>query len=369
MGEISDIPTASAYSQARRKFRGELFLHLNQQASRKFYLEYEEEIEVWEGRRVLAVDGTYLNLPDTDETRARFSIQINQHSNGERVQMLCSVLYDVLNDIGLNMSFGPRTAEKEFLFNSHLAQTGAKDLLVLDRTYADYSVLATLLSNCRDFVIRFPRHGFKKVDEFFSGKVEDKVVELQLPNNQKKYVRQHSLAEKLRIRLVKVRLDNGEIEVLGTNLMAASRQDIYEIYGWRWGIETYFDRLKNVFELERFSSQNVMSIEQDVYGTFFLATIESILSRSADEELADESSDCQYQQQVNHSVSYSAMLDHMTDLLLDQSISTEETVAKLHQLFLTNPTLRRPGRKFPRPDYRSAHRQLNYHRYSKRIIS
>jgi hypothetical protein len=365
MDEVIGIPTASAYSQARRKFKGELFLHLNHLAQQEFYQEFDSEIERWQGRRILAVDGTCLNLPDTEQTRERFSIQANQHTNS--VQALASVLYDVLNDIGINMDFGPKCAEKEYLFNSHLAHTQAGDLLVLDRHYADYSVMAVFKNIGRDFVIRFPRHGFKKVDEFFASKSNQRVVELQVPNNQKKYVREHGLAEKLKINLVKVTLDNGEEEVLGTNLMAVSRADLYQIYGWRWGIETYYDRVKNIFELERFSGQSLVSIEQDVYATLLLTTMESILSNSADAELADESSDCQYQKQVNHSVSYSAMLDNMTELLLDQNASTEETVFKLHQLFLTNPTLSRPGRKFPRSG-RSGFRQAKYHRY-KRIIA
>jgi hypothetical protein len=46
------------------------------------------------------------------------------------------------------------------------------------------------------------------------------------------------------------------------------------VYGWREGGETYYDRLKNIFEVERFSGRSVLSIEQDFYGVIFLATLQ-----------------------------------------------------------------------------------------------
>jgi len=368
MDETTNVPTASAYCQARRKFKGELFLYLNEETCGDFYQQFENELELWQGRRVLAVDGTHLNLPDSPETRARFSLVSNQHQGGERVQALASVIYDLLNDIGLNLAFGKKQAEKQFLFTAHLAYMHARDLIVLDRNYGDYSVMAFLLKNNCDFLIRFQKNGFKCVKEFFAGKAKEKVVELAVTSLQKQFVRENELAEKLKLRLIKVVLDNGEIEVVGTNLMAAQREEIIMLYGLRWGIETYFDRIKNIFELERFSGNSLLSIEQDVYATLFLATLESILSSSAEEELAEESSECQYPQQVNHSVSYSAILDHMTDLLMNEELSVEQTVAQLHRLFMTNPTLRRKGRNYPRRP-RSGFRQLYYHKYSKRIIA
>ena len=51
----------------------------------------DQEVALWQ-RRLLGVDGSYLNLPDTEETRREFSVQTNQHVGGEQVQALASVL-------------------------------------------------------------------------------------------------------------------------------------------------------------------------------------------------------------------------------------------------------------------------------------
>ena len=142
------------------------------------------------------------------------------------------------------------------------------------------------------------------------------------------------------------------------------------LYGWRWGIETYYDRLKNIFEVERFSGRNVRSLEQDFFGVIFLTTLESVLSKAAEAELRQESTTAQRKHvaQVNHAVSYLALVDHTVALLLDPPGTVEETLATLHSLFKTNPTLHRPGRRFPR-HRRSGYRRAWFYRYMVRSVA
>jgi hypothetical protein len=64
-------------------------------------------------------------------------VQTNQHEGVVTVQALMSVLYDVCTDVGLNVAVGRRQAEKKFILDSHLAQTQAGDVLILDRGSAE----------------------------------------------------------------------------------------------------------------------------------------------------------------------------------------------------------------------------------------
>jgi hypothetical protein len=134
--------------------------------------------------------------------------------------------------------------------------------------------------------------------------------------------------------------------------------------------QTYYDRLKNIFEVERFSGRNVRSIEQDFFGLIFLTTLESVLSKQAEAELAQQSIAAQRKHvaQVNHAVSYLALVDHTVALLLDPPGAVEETLAALHFLFKTNPTLHRPGRRFPRKRM-SGYRRVWFHRYIARTVA
>jgi len=128
--------------------------------------------------------------------------------------------------------------------------------------------------------------------------------------------------------------------------------------------------LKNIFAVERFSGRTVRSIEQDFFGVLFLTTLESVLSRAADEELAQESATAQRTQvaRVNHAVSYLALVDHTVALLCDPPGTVEETLATLPFLFKTSPTLRRPERRFPR-HRRSGFRRAWFYRYVVRTVA
>jgi len=377
LGEVWRVVTASAYRQARQKVQPEMFVHLNAVACEEYYARYgaEDAVMLWHGHRVLGMDGSYLNLPDTVETRREFSVQTNHYPGAEQVQALASVLYDLRNDVGLSAALGPKQAEKNHLFATHLAVTRRGDVVVCDRAYADYSVMAMLLAQQCHFVIRFPRQSFTAVNAFWASPAQERVVTLTVPASARTHVTEQRLAATLRVRLLKVRLPSGEMEVLGTDLLDARRYPAAEfkaVYGWRWNHETYHDRIKNIFEVERFSGKSVQAIKQDFYGVIFLATLESILSKPAQAELTaqaqGEARACRTAPQVNRAVSYVTVLEHIVQLLGDPHHSPASTLAAIERLLLTSPTRQRPGRHFPRHK-RSAAFRLRFAKYGKRIVA
>ena len=374
LGAIGCVPTPSAYTQARHKLKAELFLDLNSTVAEDFYTLWgaEDAVKRWRGYRVLGVDATRLTVPDTPATRRYYTVQESFAPEAVCVQAMLSVCFDVLNAIGLSAGLREVCAEKEFLVANHAGAFGQHDLMVLDRTYMDYSVLALLAARAGAFVIRAPRRGFARVNEFWASDEYDAVVTLEMPSSARAFVREHALAEALQVRLVKVALETGEIEVLATNLFEASgvtADDLKAVYWMRWGVETYFGHLKRIFEVERIRNEQVRPIEQEVYGVVFLATMESVLSKQADEELAEQSQvrGHKHTKQVNHSVSYSAMVDRAMDLICDTRLSAGEVYERLHAMFKTNPSSARPGRAVARRRVTWG-RQLRHHRYRKRLI-
>ncbi len=321
LGEVWRVVTASAYSQARQKVQPEVFVHLNEVAGEEYYTRYGAEgaVELWHGQRVVGVKGSYFNLPDTEETRRLFSVQTNQYAGGDQVQALASVLYDLRNDIGLSAALGPKQAEKKLLFAHHWAATRGGDVLVCDRAYADYSVRAAIVAHQCHFIIRLPRQSFTAVNAFWAAPAQDHVVTLAVTSKAQSYVKAQQLPTTLRVRLIKVGLPTGELEVVGTDLLNAQAYPAAEfgvVYGWRWNHETYHDRLKNIVEVERFSGSSLQAIKQDFYGGVFLATLESILSKPAQAQLTErgQERECRNPVKVNRAVSYGAVLDHVVEL-------------------------------------------------------
>ena len=376
LGKLRQTPTNSALCQARQKIKPALFVHLHHAVRDDFYQLSGQDGEVltWRGHRALAYDGSDFNLPDTPQLREAFSVQRNQHGS-ECVQALAGVLYDVRNDVALAAEIGPLQAEKNLLLGGCWAATRRGDLIIMDRLFADYSVIAYAYQHGRHVLIRCPRNRFKIVQEFWDSPDTEWLVDLPLPQTPatRAFVRAQGLPQSVPVRLLKVTLDTGETEVLLTTLCDRRRYPTKEfkaVYFWRWDEETFFDRIKNIFEVERFSGFSETAIKQDFFGVIFLATLESVLTKAPQSELAERDRPRQNKTnaQVNRAVSYVALVDHAIQLLADPHADPEAVLADLHFLFTRDPTRNRQGRKFERKKLKHSAR-LRFHRYKKRICA
>jgi hypothetical protein len=377
LGVLDDngsIPTASAFCQAREKMKPEFFKALNEKTVQFFYdHEAGELVKKWKGRYLLwAVDCSQINIPDTEETREKYGVHVNQYGV-ETVQAQVSFLYDLLNEATINSCMGATTrSEKSFIFDEHARYYREDVLAIYDRLHADYSVVAFHAKKGVDFLIRCPTITFGEIEEFAkSSKLADKVVTLRVTERQRKFVEENGLPTEVTVRLVKVRLEDGKIEVLMTSLLDREKyrlKDFKWLYGKRWGVETYIDRLKNQLEVERFSSKKLIGIEQDFYAVVFMSTLESALEKEDEEEVVEESrrKHLKYEYRINKSVSYSALVDHVMDLLVNLDKSPEEVSDELSRLFKSGRTPIRPGRKFERKDL-TPRQKLRFHKYKKRI--
>jgi hypothetical protein len=376
LGALEELPTATAFCKAREKIQPEFFKAMNEETVNFFYSKYEERglVKRWKGFLLWATDGSTMNLPDTEETRKKYSVQTNQYDEEGCVQALGSLLYDVTNEIVVNSELEKKQSEKSFIFDHHTNYHREDVLHLHDRGYADYSVIATYAKDGKQFIIRCPlSNTFKEVEDFVKSDDKDKIVTLKVTSKQKKFVEEKQLPKQVQVRLIKLELENGEIEVLMTLLLD---QNIYKIedfkwvYNKRWGVETHLGRLKNQLEIERFSSEKVAGIEQDFYGIIFLSTLESVLSKEDEKQIAEETKekDRIFDYKVNKSISYSSLLDYMVDLFLNVNKSPSDILNELRIMFKTGLTPVRPGRKFERKKTTPS-QKLRFWKYRKRACA
>jgi hypothetical protein len=375
LGEVFKVPTDSAYCQAKQKVKPEVFEHLTAKLSEDFYQLYgaDDEVKLWRGHRLIGGDGTKLNLPDTPDLRARFGVQRNQQK--ECVQATAVVAYDLLNDLGLQSALGEaHSSEKSLLFEVWRSLKKA-DVVVLDRNFADYTIIAKASRDGVEVVIRCPHSSFSVVEDFWLSKDRERVVWLKVSQcwRTKKYVKQNGLPTEVLVRLLKFRLDTGEEEVLLTTLCDLKKypyREFFKVYGIRWENETYFDRIKNIFEIERFSGQTETSIKQDFHGVIFLANLESVLTTDVETKMQEAAQERRNKTlpQVNHAISYVALVSKVMVLLAEENKSSAETLKELKHLFWTNPTRQRKGRKYEHKKPTQA-KKVRHYRYSKRIIA
>lgn len=374
LGKLRLVPTASAYCQARQKVDPALFQELTAITAQDFYRLAGQEgtVATWRGHRLLGGDGSDLTLPDTPELRQAYTVQRDPRTHTETVQALSVVLYDLRNDLALGAKLGPIVAEKKYLF-ALWEQTAAGDVLVLDRLFADYCVIAFAAHTGREVVIRCPQMSFGLVRDFWVSDRTEQVVTLPCPTtpSTRAFVKEHQLPLEVRVRLLKFTLPTGETEVLLTTLWDQQQyptEEFYQVYGWRWSNETYYDRLKNIVEVERFSGVSQHVIEQDYYAMVFLTTLESVLTKSAQTALAehDQQRQTQTKAQTNRALSYVSLCDRVVALLADPRQDLETVRDQLHRLFQQTPTRHKPGRQYPRKK-RAHSMRLRYHKYFKRI--
>jgi hypothetical protein len=383
---VEDVPTASAYSQARRKLQPELFVHLLEAIDEEFYDACPaEQRRLWCGRRLVGCDGTFLTMPNDARLAEQFS-WIHADAPAAPVLMgLATVCYDLLHGIAISAALTRRMKLLPLLEDHHLGHLEANDVLVADREFGDTGIFAMLAAAGHDYIVRLQRNTFGGAVSFMNSVEQEAVITVEVSSNQRAACRKRGYPVRFDVRLVKIALPDGSTEILATSLLDAERYShaaLSEAYRLRWNEEVYFDRVKNIFEVERFSSAEAELIRQDFHGIIYLSTLESMLTHSAqlelnrryaerqnaerqDAERQDVKPQRHYRQSVNHAVSYAALLERVVLLLCDSKRSDEQVLAELQRLLLTKPNLDRPGRKPPRHKRRTRER-LRHEKYRRR---
>jgi hypothetical protein len=285
---------------------------------------------------------------------------------GEHPYALASVLYDVLNRIGLEAVLGEATAYEVDLAVAHLARTRPGDLLVMDRNYPSYRMLAELTRHGRDFVVRCSAASFAPARRMLKGEGPDSEIATLTPcAAQTPEIARLGLPPSLRVRFVRVRLSTGEWEVLVTSLLDETRYPtagFLELYGLRWGLETFYGILKTRLDLENFTGLTAEAVRQDFHATVYLTGLEAILTAEAQQHL--DAKKTLHPQNVNRAVSFNAIKHHALELLCSD-VSSTALAERLTALFLTSPTTDRPQRNPPRKKS-SSRALLDFHKRRKK---
>lgn len=239
-------------------------------------------------------------------------------------------------------------------------------LFVMDRGFAAYDHIAWLCQRNLPFVIRLTKQSFKAAQKAFADDAFKDEVVLVHQTSSSKRKKNNAIPETLSIRLVKVILSNGTVELLATNVMQDKipTEKFQELDNLRWKVETFFLIVKERLNLENFTGISAQNVLQDFWSTLFLCNLESFLSQTAQDIL--QAKPTKNLQKVNSCIAFHAIKNKAFDLLTS-NIPTEEVLVKLSELFLLNPTQYRKNRDRPRRQ-KAERRSLNYNKYKKKLV-
>ena len=209
--------TKSAFCAARQKLKPSAFIELNRHLVRRWY--HDAPVRRWCRLEVRAVDGSTLRLPDTPDAIATFGQMFPAHSAPATLARISQV-YDPLNKLILDALIAPYHRDERDLLVEHLAALEAGCLLLLDMGYPAFWVFAALQTRKIAWCARVALDTWSVVRDFLAAGQADATLE---PHTEALAdCRAHGLPT-IRVRLIRVLLPTGNIEVLMTSLLEPIR--------------------------------------------------------------------------------------------------------------------------------------------------
>lgn len=332
--------TKQAFSKARQKLSPKAFSSLNDELIKHYYSDGDyKKYKEW---RLLAIDGSILEIPDTPETQAVYGYSENQIPGLKIAKAKMSELYDIENDLAISAKIdhyktSERTLAKENIETMlSFGHNSVKNLILLDRGYPSLEIVHFLNEKKIDFLMRLKKSTWEKEVEKAG---TDEKIEILINKGRKQELKKHNInlqmGDSVKIRLIKINLDSGEEEILATNLEneVLSPEDAKALYFKRWGIETNFGRLKSRLEIENFSGVKPLAIEQDFYASLFVSNMAAIIRIDAEEELKDKNinKNTKHEYAINNNILFGKLKNFLILLLLEEN---DEIKATLYQDFI-----------------------------------
>lgn len=98
------------YLQQRKRLHPEVFSYLDDEYLADFY--HSSEPKPWNGFWLLSIDGSKAEEPNSAENRERFGKSNNQHSELGQIRTLVSGVYNILNQICLDIEISHISASE-----------------------------------------------------------------------------------------------------------------------------------------------------------------------------------------------------------------------------------------------------------------
>jgi len=350
------VPSDSAFSQARRKFKSDDLCAAFQRIRQELCRARSCPRERFHGLRLVAVDGTRLTLPVNAELKRTFGCPVNQAGQPAACpQAGLVVLWDVSANQPIAWKLdGYRQAERAAAMEL-LEHLQPDDVLLADRGYPGTEFFQAVRARRGHFIIRMNTTSVAKTAEFkafLASGATDQIVELTLPNPPT----DDDAPRTLRVRFV--RDPQRPERVLATSLLESSTYPaahILAVYTSRWNIETAFRESKQWHGLEDFSAKYGDGIHQEVAAIMTLQYLIAELEVDLRQRIQQEIDDQRLPEDATTNIPYTfnrSYIAFATANLLVIATSEPETLTENWNFYLTQiwrgKARKRPGRSSPR---------------------
>ncbi len=339
----------SAFSHARKKVKLEIYDELN-----RYFLDsvYENTLKKRYGiYRVFAIDGTLLDLPSGKEIKDEFGVWEARNGNSNP-RARASVLYDCLNHVSIDFSLRPKKFGERIMAGEHIIKSSfwKGDIVTLDRGYASAWLFLLILSKAGELCCRMPT-SWNEVKDFMDKPDEkERIIKIRITGFKNIMMcKKFNLEQReFNIRLVKIKLDSGETEILATSLLSDEYDNLFfkELYVLRWQIEENYKVMKCRIKIEKFVGKSPLALKQEFNARMFMLNVASVLRNIAQGELKEKKKvQRKHEVKINFKAVLSKMKRYGVNMFFERGF---ESILKLIRLFKESLTPIRTNRKNPR---------------------
>jgi hypothetical protein len=195
-----------------------------------------------------------------------------------RAKALFSSMYDVLNHFFIDIEVDKYTANETEMAKKNIEQAlkiidKNRLLVTFDRGYPSMEFFNWLIKRDIKFLMRVKSAHYAKekgemiTDDEFVKLIHNKHRVKQIKDTYPEYHEEFKKQKETIVRFTKIKLNEHNMEYLVSNLSLEefNSQELKELYGNRWNIETSYNTIKNKLKIESFTGNLPQFILQDVY--------------------------------------------------------------------------------------------------------
>lgn len=350
--------TKQSFAEARQNLRPEAFEWLNQVFLQGFYEDGDEA--TYHGFRLLAIDGSVIELPNTPALRAKYGVATNQSAQASVARARSSSLYDVNHGIVIHSILGRYDAAERDMAKTHLETLadlpGSRaNLVIFDRGYPSADLILWLLAHSIRFVMRVPTGFYREIEE---ATAPDSQVTIRITSERARALKRQGTpvpaGTVFTVRVIKRPLPSGEIETLITDLTPIELpvEEALALYFLRWGVETHYDAWKYQWEVENFSGKTSVVIQQDFHASILMSNLAAVAEQEAQDEIQEHGQrrDHKYDEyRIHRNILVGKMKDRLIAIVLEPNGRKREAAwNRLRGELVRNLVPVRRGRTAPR---------------------
>lgn len=293
----------TSVNEARLKISSNAFTAINDFIAGKFY--EDGDYKTYKGYRLIAVDGSVFDV----NAGAAESFGVMETVGNPVVKAQTVALVDVLNDIVIDAVMGAYKESERLLAMEAIEvlrqKADFRDLYIFDRGFPSREIIGELYEQGAHFLMRTSSRFLKAVN---SANDKDQTVRITDPNGKQR-----------ELRVVNVILPTGANEKLITNVFDLSPDELKEIYGLRWGIETKYLELKERLQIENFTGSRLELILQDFYATLVIVNLVSLAKWEAQalNNSLPPKKRLKYEYKINTNIAIATLRDILIHALLE----------------------------------------------------